>query len=176
MRTPILLLAVCVSSTMLYAESAGGLRWTMPATWKAEAARPMRAATYMVPPAPGDKAAAECAVFFFGPGQGGSVDDNIERWRSQMLEPDGKPAPAKIDKRSARGLTITMVDASGAYTGMGGPFAGGSRAVPGYRLIGAVVQGPGGNNVFVKFTGPAKTVAANQQEFDELLASFQPDR
>jgi hypothetical protein len=173
MRTAILVLAACMTPTMLSAQSAGGLRWTMPGGWKAEAARPMRAATYTIPPAPGDTDSAECAVFFFGAGQGGSVEDNLERWRSQMLGPDGKPAQAKIDKRSARGLNITMIDASGSYTGMGGPMAGGSRAVPGYRLVGAVVQGPGGNNVFVKFTGPAKTVAANQPKFEELLASFQ---
>jgi hypothetical protein len=168
---PTALLLVLSFPILLSAETAGGLRWTMPAGWKAEAARPMRAATYTIPPAPGDTDPAECAVFFFGAGQGGSVEDNIERWRSQMLGPDGKPATAKIDKRAARGLAFTLIDASGAYTGMGGPFAGGSRAVPGYRLIGAVVQGPGGN-VFVKFTGPAMTVAANQGKFEELLASF----
>jgi hypothetical protein len=59
---------------------------------------------------------------------------------------------------------------------MGGPMAAASRAVPGYRLLGAVVEGPGGSNIFVKFTGPAKTVAANQQKFDQLLASFQADK
>jgi len=176
MRTAILLLMLSVSSALLCAESAGGLSWTMPAGWKADAARPTRAATYMIPPAPGDTVNAECGVFFFGAGQGGGVQDNIDRWRGQIQGPDGKPGPAKIDKRSARGVNITIVDSSGTYTGMGGPMAGGSRAVPGYRLLGAVVQGQGGNNIFVKFTGPAKTIAANQQKFDQLLASFQSDK
>jgi hypothetical protein len=186
MRIALLFFALFLGSAALVAESAGGLRWTMPAGWKAEPERPMRAATYVVPAAPGDAAAGECAVFFFGRGQGGSVADNIERWRSQIVGADGKPAPAKIDKRSARGLPITLVDASGGYTGMGlpagasakagGPMAASSRAVPGYRLLGAVVEGPGGNNIFVKFTGPAKTVAANQQKFEQLLASFQADK
>lgn len=171
-----LTLMLCLSSAVLSAESAGGLRWTMPAGWKAEAARPMRAATYTVAAAPGDAAAAECAVFFFGRGQGGGVADNIERWRSQILGSDGKPATAKIDKRQSRGLTITLVDASGGYTGMAGPMAASPRAVPGYRLLGAVVEGPGGNNIFVKFTGPSKTIAANQATFEQLLASFQADK
>jgi hypothetical protein len=176
MRHTPTLIAVVMFATVLAAETAGGLRWTMPVGWKAEPARPMRAATYTIAPAAGDKESAECAVFFFGAGQGGGVQDNIERWRSQVQGPDGKPAPATIDKQSARGLTITKVDASGAYTGMGGPMAASSRAVPGYRLLGAVVQGPGGNNLFVKFTGPAKTIAANQPKFEQLLASFQPDK
>jgi hypothetical protein len=175
MRKPALLMSLMLFSTLLFAESAAGLRWTMPSGWKAEPARPMRAATYTVAPAAGDKDAAECGIFFFGAGQGGSVQDNVDRWRSQIQGADGKPAPAKIDKRQAGGLSITLVDSSGAYSGMGGPMAGGGRAVPGYRLLGAVVQGPGGN-IFVKFTGPAKTIAENQQKFDQLLASFQPEK
>jgi hypothetical protein len=172
MRTPVLVLLALFPALAL-AESAGGLRWTMPAGWKAEAARPMRAATYTIAPTPGDKDSAECAVFFFGPGQGGSVGDNIERWRSQMLGPDGKTALAKIDKHTARGLTVTMVDSSGSYTGMGGPMATAQRAVPNYRLLGAVVEGPRGSNIFIKFTGPQKTVAANQQKYQQLLDSIQ---
>ena len=58
---------------------------------------------------------------------------------------------------------------------MGGPLAGAQRVVSGYRLLGAIVEGPGGN-VFLKFTGPNKTIAANQQKFEQLLASFQPDK
>lgn len=172
MRNAILLSAFVLLHAVLVAQPAGGLTWTMPAEWKAEPARPMRAATYTVAPAPGDKDPAECGIFFFGAGQGGSVEDNIERWRNQILAPDGKPSTSKIDKRADSGLNVTVIDSSGAYTGMGGPMAAGSRSVPGYRLLGAVVQGSGGNNIFVKFTGPTKTIAANQQKFYELLSSF----
>ena len=41
---------------------------------------------------------------------------------------------------------------------------------PAYRLLGAIVEGPDGN-VFFKFTGPAKTIAANQLKFEMLLNS-----
>ncbi len=61
------------------AESAGGLSWTAPPTWKSQGARPMRAATYVVPPSGGDKEPGECAVYFFGAGQGGSVQANVRR-------------------------------------------------------------------------------------------------
>jgi hypothetical protein len=165
-----------LAASLAFAESAGGLRWTMPGGWKAEPERPMRAATYTVPAAQGDKEPGECAVFFFGRGQGGTVQDNIDRWRGQIVGADGKPAVAKIDKGQARGLTLTRIDSSGSYTGLGGPMATSARAVPGYRLLGAVVEGPGGNNVFVKFTGPARTVAANQKQFEQLLSSFQVDK
>ena len=166
---------LAVSAASLSAESAAGVRWTAPAGWKAEAARPMRAATYTIPLAAGDQGVAECVVNYFGPGQGGGVDANIERWRGQVQGADGKPAAAKVDKRTVRGISITTIDASGAYTGMGGPMMAGSKPVAGYRLIGAIVEGPGGS-VFFKLTGPSKTIAAQQKNFEQLLASIQPDK
>lgn len=165
-------LAACTAG--VFAESAAGIRWTAPAGWKAEGARPMRAATYTIPLAAGDQGVAECVVNFFGPGQGGDVNANIERWRGQVQGADGKPAAAKIDKRAGRGVPITVVDSSGTYTGMGGPMMAG-KPVPGYRLIGAIAEGPGGS-VFFKLTGPAKTVAAQQKNFEQLLASIQIDK
>lgn len=44
-------------------------------------------------------------------------------------------------------------------------------ARPGYRLLGATVEAPQGR-VFFKFTGPTKTVAANQAKFDAMLNSI----
>jgi hypothetical protein len=166
---------VVLSAVVLLAESAGGVRWTAPAGWKAEAARPMRAATYSIPPAAGDTAGAECVVNFFGSGQGGAIDANIDRWKSQMHGPDGAPAPAKVDKRTVHGIQVTVVDTTGTYSGMGGPMAPSPKTVSGYRLLGAIVEGPGGN-VFFKLTGPAKTVAAQQKNFEQLIASIQPEK
>ncbi len=166
---------LAVSAAGVLAESAAGVRWTPPPTWKAEAARPMRAATYSIPLAAGDQGTAECVVNFFGAGQGGGVDANIERWRGQMLGADSKPAVAKIDKRTGRGVPITVIDTAGTYTGMGGPMTGGGKPVAGYRLIGAIVEGPGGS-VFFKLTGPAKTIAAQQKNFEQLIASIQLDK
>jgi hypothetical protein len=167
--------ALAAPAAIVFAASAAGVRWTAPAGWKAEAARPMRAATYSIPLAAGDEGIAECVVNYFGPGQGGGVDANIERWRGQVLGADGKPATAKLDTRAARGVPITTIDTSGTYTGMGGPMSGGSKPAAGYRLMGAIVEGPGGS-VFFKLTGPAKTIAAQQKNFEQLLASIQPEK
>ena len=174
-RSSVFALILCLVAIDLFAESAGGLRWTAPAGWKTEAAQPMRAATYTVEPAAGDKARAECGVYFFGAGQGGTVEANLDRWKSQFTGPDGKPPAAQVASRTVRGLTITTIDTSGHYSGLGGPVAPAQRAVAGYRLLGAIVQGRGGN-VFIKFTGPARTVAANAQKFQQLLASFRQER
>jgi hypothetical protein len=131
----------------------------------------MRLATYTV--APG----AECGVYFFGEGQGGSVQANLDRWIGQFEQADGKPSKdaAKVVKRTVHGLPITTVDVLGAYTGMGGPTAQPGPAMPGYRLLGAIVEAPQGS-IFLKFIGPAKTIAANQAAFDKMIASFEPVR
>jgi len=92
-----------------------------------------------------------------------------------MLAPGGKPADAKIEKRTINGLAVTTIDSSGEYTGMGGPMAAAKSTKPGYRLLGAIIEGPGGN-VFIKFTGPAKTIAANQGNYDRLIKSFQKEK
>jgi hypothetical protein len=169
MRRLIIAIALCLWTTTLLAESAAGLHWTAPAGWKAGPPQAMRAATYAVAAAPTDTAAAECVVYFFGAGQGGSVEANIERWKGQFTS-SGKPAPAIVSRRTARGVAMTTVDIAGEYSGLGGPMAP-SKPVPGYRLLGAIVEGPGGN-IFVKFTGPARTIAANKAKYDVLLASF----
>jgi hypothetical protein len=159
----------------LFAESVAGLKWTAPAGWKTEAARPMRAATYTVPPTTGDTPGAECVVYFFGSGQGGSVEANLERWKGQVLGPDGQPADAKIAKRTIHGLAVTTIDTAGNYSGMGGPMAQSKSVQNNYRLLGAIVEGPDGN-VFIKFTGPAKTIAARQADFEQLLNSFDKEK
>ncbi len=111
-------------------------------------------------------------MYFFGPGQGGSIEANIDRWEGQFKAPGGKPAPAKVAKITIHGLPVTTVDVSGEYSGMAGPTATAPVLVTGYRLLGAIVEGPGGN-IFIKFTGPVKTVAASQPKFQQLLDSFE---
>lgn len=171
MRVPIVCLLLAVS---LWADSIAGLRWTAPSDWKNQGTAPMRAATYQVPLAPGDRGTAECVVYFFGQGQGGPVDANIERWNGQFQTPSGQPAMAHIGKRVLHGLPVTTIDVSGTYSGMGGLLAQ-PAPVPGYRLLGAIIENSGGN-IFLKFTGPSRTVAANQVRFEKLLESFEKQR
>ncbi len=134
----------------------------------------MRAATYRIAPAQGDTERAECAVYFFGAGQGGGVQANLDRWNGQFTGTDGKPAAARIQKRTIHGLAVTTIDVSGEYSGMGGPMATTRTIKSRYRLLGAIIENPGGN-VFLKFTGPERTIAANERSFTQLLDSFQKE-
>jgi hypothetical protein len=163
MRTAIILLGCAAAlASLCVAESAAGLAWTAPAGWTSKGTTSMRAATYEV----GD---AECVVFFFGQGQGGSVEANMARWGSQFTV-NGKPAPSKIDKKQIHGLNVTTMDVTGTYAGMSGPMMSPDAPKADTRMLAAIIEGPGGN-IFLKFTGPAKTIAASRAKYDALLNS-----
>ena len=155
-----------VSSQGARISAAGGIKWTVPGAWSEHAGSAMRVATYEVP-GPKGAEAGEVAVFFFGPGQGGSVDANVERWSRQF---EGTPKPERSPKR-VNGLAITMVRLGGTYLAPGGPMMQPQGKRPGFRLLGAIVEAPEGL-VFFKLTGPAATVGPAQADFDALVASL----
>ncbi len=147
------------------ADSAGGISWTQPTTWKADAPRQMRAATYLVAAAKGDTDGAECGVFYFGEGQGGGVDANVDRWVGQFENAKGTPLRKK---EKLAGFDVTTIEVDGTYaSSMGGPM-GPKTPKAGYKLLGAIIEGPRGN-VFFKLTGPVKTVEAARAEFMKML-------
>src|SRR5215475_14816787 len=143
----------------------GALKWTMPARWKAGPPKQMRAATYLIPAAAGDGEDAECAVFM---NIGGGVQANIDRWAGQFEQTDRPP----IQKQGTiNGLLVTTVDVSGTFKGGGAMMGQSSGPKASYRLLGAIAEAPEGE-VFFKLTGPAKTVAAAQNEFQTMLKSL----
>jgi hypothetical protein len=148
-------------------------QWDVPGTWQSEQpASRMRQAQYRVPAAAGGSADGECAVFYFGPGQGGDVQGNIMRWASQFSTESGQPSAPEVSTLEAGGQTVTRVEVSGAYTpspmSMSGAPGGGPQ--PGYRLFGAIVPGPDAH-WFIKCTGPEETMEANRAAFDGMLSS-----
>lgn len=152
--------------------SVAGVSWTVPSGWESGPERPMRAATYFI----GEGAnRGDCAVFFFGPGQGGSVEDNITRWIGQFNQPDGSDPKDKaaINKETIDGMAVTIIDMSGTYTAsMGGPMSGQKEDRPGYRMLGAIIEAPQGP-VFFKLTGPEAVVTAAEENFNAMVHSIQ---
>ena len=143
----------------------GAVKWTAPARWEAKPASGMRAATYLIPAAKGDSEGAECAVF---ENLGGGVQANVTRWIGQFDKTDGAP---NQKQETINGLTVTTVDVSGTFKGGGPMMAQSSGPKTGYRLLGAIVEGPEGD-IFFKLTGPAKTIAAARDEFQAMLKSL----
>jgi len=144
-----------------------GVTWEKPKRWVEELASGMRLATYAIPATAGAEAAT-CAVYYFGPGQGGGTDANIERWIGEFENPG---SPARREQK-VRGMNITQVEVSGTYRAHAGMSGGGSESPsPGWTLLGAIVEGPNGA-LFFKLTGPSATVGPAKKEFAGLLGSM----
>jgi len=147
------------------------LAWTAPAAWISERPQsPMRRAQYRVPGKAGD---GECAVFYFGPGQGGDPMSNAERWADQFTLPDGSPARSTMaaSEIEVGGLKVFIVDVAGTYNGGMTMTAQPATPKPGYRLLGAVAPGPDANWYF-KLTGPDKTVVEQRDAFMSMVNSL----
>lgn len=134
----------------------------------------MRAAQYKLPKADGDTEDASLVLYYFGQGQGGTTQANIDRWISQMKQTDGKSPKegAKLGSLTVNGLKVTTVDLSGTYSAETSPGSGTFTNNPGYRLRAAVVETPKGS-YFAKLIGPEKTVARWGQTFDDYIKSFE---
>ena len=102
----------------------------------------MRVATYGVPAKGSEEAdlGAECAVSFFGTGQGGSVEMNFQRWVGQFEQPVS-PVRSSIE---AGGMQVDIIRISGTYLSPGGMMMQSQRKEANYRMMGAVVQAPEG--------------------------------
>jgi hypothetical protein len=157
---------------LAWADSGGGISWKVPQSWRKDpSGSSMRVATYKF----SDKkksAEGECAVFYFGQGQGGNVDDNLKRWYNQFEQPDGKPSEqvAQVKKETQGGMPVTTVDLTGTYSASMGPMAAGPKK-PGYRMLGAIVEGPSGS-VFFKCTGPDSLMVEAKPDFKALVGSL----
>jgi len=139
-----------------------------PADWLfREPASSMRLAEAEVP---GPGGPAVLTVFFFGPGGGGGTEANLQRWAGQ-IQPDSGVEP-ESSVFQVDDFMISTISLAGTMqpSRMG---TGPTEAIPGSKLLGAVIDGPGGP-WFFKVTGPAETVTAAEPAFDAMLRSVQP--
>ncbi len=158
-------------------KTVAGVTFTPPkdAGWVEEAPTSrMRAAQYRLRRVEGDPRDAELVIFHFGAGAG-SVEDNLDRWIAQLQQPDGRASRdvAKLEQRQTPdGLTAHLIDLPGTYVAETRPGSGERVNQPGSRLLGAIVETPGGP-FFVKLVGPDATVRAAKDAFLAFVDSFQ---
>lgn len=108
--------------------------------------------------------------FYFGAGQGGSVQANIDRWAAQFNAKDGSPIKATTTLQKIKNTTVTFVSADGTFaSGMpGGP----TQACSDYALRGAIMESAQGD-VYVKMTGPEELVKDSTPVFDRMIITCQ---
>lgn len=162
------------ATVLLLTLAPAALKYDIPTGWVSKPpASSMRVAEFTLPKAAGDVEDGQLAVFFFG-GTGGSVQANLDRWISQMTQPDGKASKdvAKTTTMKTKsGLAVTLVDLPGTYVAEVTPGSAERFNKPGFRLRAAVVETTEGP-YFVKLTGPAKTIAQWDASFTAFLTSI----
>jgi hypothetical protein len=137
---------------------AGEVHYKAPEGWVVETpTSEMRRAQYKLPKVEGDGEDGLVVLYYFGPGQGGTTDANIERWVNQVKQPDGSPSKdkAKTETMTVNGLKVTTVDVVGNYAGGMSTDSAPKDNKSIYRLRGAVIETPKGS-YFVKLTGTRK--------------------
>lgn len=149
-----------------------GYQAPVPANWQSEPpSSSMRLAQYRIPAvAPGEP--AELIIYYFGQGQGGTLDANIGRWQGQFSTADGGTVSPKIERFEAAGLPITTVEFQGSYArGIGMGPAGVPK--PDQILIAAIVETPQGN-ITIQLHGSSATVNGARDGLDRLLRGIRP--
>jgi len=147
---------------------AGQLDIQLPDAWVKEP--PSNSMRMLQARVPGDAGDGELAVFYFGPGGGGGVEQNIERWLGQVQPAEGSQ-PSR-ETFESNGLTIHTVEAKGTITpSRMSMTAETPEPEPNSMLLGAVVEGPGGP-WFIKLTGPEATLEAQHDAFTDMVKNL----
>ena len=142
-----------------------GIRFDLPPGWTNEQpSSPMRLAQASLP---GSGGAGQLTAFFFGPGGGGGVDANLNRWVGQMADATAEPVREQLESGD---LLITTVRQAGTLRASTmGTFP--STDQTDYALYGAVVEGPGGP-WFFKVVAPQATMDEQAGAFQQMLAGI----
>lgn len=141
---------------------------TVPAAWTfRKPSSTMRLAEYTVGAAGG----AEIVVYFFGASQGGTVDANLERWKSQFTNPKGGPVEEKISHDKSGAFPLTIAEYHGTYARGIGPGSAPEAARPNNTLMAVVAETPKGTLFFQMF-GPKEAVDAQRKAYLDFVHSM----
>ncbi|RMF70751.1 MAG: hypothetical protein D6744_18990, partial [Planctomycetota bacterium] len=132
----------------------------------------MRRAQYELPGGD-DGSPVELVVYYFGPGEGGSVQANLDRWKGQFTTADGKPLPAEAIREEAfesNGLKMRLLEVHGTFNSAMMPGVGGGAQTAEQRMIAGIVETPSGP-WFIKAVGPDAAIAAQREQITAFLKS-----
>ena len=154
---------------------AARLRFSVPRAWvRVPAPSDERAAQWKLPRAPGDREDGELILFFFGRGQGGSAQENLDRWQALFVQPDGRPSrdASVVTPRTVHALRVTSLDLAGTYKPP--PPSDGPLPPPrrGQRMLAAIIEDDEGP-WFFRALGAQATIAQAKPGFDAMLDSVE---
>ena len=149
--------------------SASGLTIALPAAWnRLESRSAMRMLEAEIP---GSGGPGEISAYYFGPGGGGGLAANIERWKSQVVLKPGAPEPT-TQSRETGGVRRTWVELEGTVKASTiGSFP--TTDLHDGALFGAIIEAPGGP-WYLRAVGPGATMREQRQAFLAMLDSARP--
>ena len=138
-----------------------GINFNSPENW--ESSKPssnMRAAQFAASSPSGKK--AEVVFYYFGSGNTGGIQANVDRWMKQFEKPMGKDVRTVTVGKTK----VTYAQAHGTFLS-GRPF-GPKTPKPGYGLLAVIIEGEEGA-VFIKMTGPKSAVDENIEAAKKMV-------
>jgi hypothetical protein len=141
------------------------LTFTRPAKWESLPAGGMRAAELRISD-PQTKEAIEIAFFHFGPANGGGTEANVRRWLGLFKE-QGPALKQSVTQVTTGRTPLTYVQAEGTYM-KGAPLDPNKTPMPGYALVGAIIEAEGGH-IFVRMTGSSAFVKTHLGDFKKMI-------
>jgi len=142
----------------------GSLKFSIPAGWtqKQPTVRIIEH-EFAAPAADGDEAAGRLTMMQAG----GSVKQNVDRWKGQF-QTSGNAPQFKSEQVKVAGQTVHVIDITGTYLDRRGPF-GPATPRDNYRMLGAIVESPERGLYFLKFYGPKDTIAKHADAFHAMV-------
>jgi hypothetical protein len=147
---------------------AGSFTFKVPAPWVAKAEPRMMSAGGFTRPGKEGAAPVEADFYHFGAGGGGGIEPNLKRWQSQFTpDAEGKPPVMEREELTFGEHKALIVTLKGTF--LSGPaMATEKTPMPGYAMIGAILQSPEGD-VFIKITGPEAPTMATKDEIKAIV-------
>lgn len=150
-----------------------GIELQIPSSWTATPpASAMRAGEWKISSKSKEIEAGEFVIFYFGVGQGGDAQSNINRWKSQVTNPQGAPAASEISTQKVGTLQLTQIRSSGTYTGMSALAGVPPVTKNNYGFIGVVVEGGPEGSLFLRATGPEGLIQSQIPLIQKMLQTL----
>ncbi len=156
----------------------GNLTFEVPLEWEQIPTNSqLRRGQWRLPAIKGDKTPPEAVLFYFGPGQGGDAEANLERWFQGWDVGPGKAAKdvAKVTTVEKDGVKVTRVTLAGRYVAPKMPGKPETWNEPNWELFAAIIEHAEGPH-FLRVVGPAKSIKAQQKALDRLVESFRTEK
>lgn len=131
----------------------------------------MRKASFSLPSPKKDGPTGELTLFYFGKGQGGSAEMNIQRWKGMFAKPADVSQEdfAKRKDRVIDGLKVTLLEVKGSY--LGASFQREKTPKHNHMMFAAVVE-TGGGNYYFRALGPAETLEHWKKYWYEMMTGL----